>query len=189
MAHQRAKSKGGRAESHVRLYRHELECPAYRSLSTEARALLVEMRALFDGRENRMYMSVREAMRRLDVGRCKAERAFDELIDRGWVRIIERGSFNRKVRHATVFALESEPLEDNDGAVAPKSYMSWTPPAQKNTVLTTSTDGVDHQHRGSEKSSPNTPHGVDHRHRKAGIRPSHGADHQHTDSLPGGASS
>ncbi len=32
---------------HVRLYAWELDCPAYRTLSPEARALLVELRALY----------------------------------------------------------------------------------------------------------------------------------------------
>lgn len=117
--------RGRRGEAHVRLYRHELESPAYRSLDPVSRALLVELRALYDGGANRIYMSIREAMHRLGVGRKRAELALAELLDRGFIRIIEKGGFNRKARHATVYVLTNEPLEDRDGATAPKDFMRW----------------------------------------------------------------
>lgn len=120
-------ARARRAEAHVRLYAHELECAAYRSLSPVSRALLVEMRSLYDGRDNRIYMSIREAMQRLGVGRRQVERALAELIGHGWIRVIKDGSFDYKIRHATEYALENQPLNDCDGAVAPKSYMRWTP--------------------------------------------------------------
>ncbi|HSH28353.1 MAG TPA: hypothetical protein VK971_00475 [Thiohalobacter sp.] len=141
------KRRTRRAEAHVRLYRHELECPAYRTLSLSGRALLIEFRALFNGRENRIYMSVREVMRRLGVGQRVAERALAELLDRGWIRLIEAGSFNRKVRHASVYALESEPMDDAETAIAPKTYMHWRPPSQKNTVASMHTDGSQNEYR------------------------------------------
>ena len=128
---QARKRKPSLGESHVRLYRHELESPAYRSLAPVSRALLVEFRGLFTGKENCVYMSLREAMRRLGVGRRQAENAIDELLDRGFIILIERGGFTRKTRHATTFALTNEPLEDKDGAVAPKNFMRWTPPEKK----------------------------------------------------------
>ncbi|WP_254276862.1 hypothetical protein [Halomonas sp. 3H] len=117
--------KGRRAEAHVRLYRHELESPAYRSLGPASRALLVEFRALFDGGSNRIHMSIREAMSRLGVGRKLAEQALAELLDRGFICIIEKGGFNRKTRHATVYALTNEPLDNRDGATATKDFMRW----------------------------------------------------------------
>lgn len=112
-----------RGEAHVRIYAHEMRTDAWRTLSPAARALLVEMRGLYDGRSNRVHMSIRQAMSRLGVGRWAAEHAISELVERGWIRLIERGTFARKVRHASVYALQSEPLEDRDGAVAPKDYM------------------------------------------------------------------
>lgn len=177
-----SRRRKSRHEPHVRLYRHELECEAYRSLSTDARALLVEMRALYNGTENRIHMSVREAKRRLGVGRWRAQNAIEELLDRGFIRLIESGNFNRKVRHATVYALTNEPLENHDGAVAPKDFMRW----EKSTVLVTSTNGVNHQHRGQSTPARNHPHGVNHQHRKDPKSPPHGASHQHTDTLPPG---
>ncbi|UEX78621.1 hypothetical protein [Sediminicurvatus halobius] len=176
-------SKKRRAEAHVRLYRHELECEAYRSLSTDARALLVEFRALYDGRENRVHMSIREAMRRLGVGRWRAEKALYELSDRGFIRLMEPGGFSRKVRHATVYALTNEPLEDRDGATAPKDFMRWH---QKSTVLVASTDGVSDQHREHSEKPQKAPHGVGDQHRNGPKPETHGVGDQHTDRLPGG---
>jgi hypothetical protein len=145
-------------EAHVRVYSHEMRTEAWQTMSPTAKALLVEMRALYNGKGNRVFMSVREMRRRLGVGQLKAEKARGELLERGWIRVIEEGSFSRKVRHATVYALEHEPLEDRDGAVAPKSYMRWS---QKNTVLVVSTDGTDSEYRGTChrrcKNDPLTP--------------------------------
>jgi len=91
-----------RDESHVRLYRHELESAAYRSLSTDARALLVEFRALFSGRENRLFMSVREAARRIGVSEKTGHKALRALLDRGFIRCVEQGGLTRKVKHASI---------------------------------------------------------------------------------------
>lgn len=119
----RRKSKG--FESHVRLYAHEMQCSAWQTLDPDARSLLIEIRALYDGGENHIFLSVREAMRRLNIGQRRVQKAFESLLMRGWIREIEKGAFRGK--RATVYALENEPLEDRDGAVAPKSYMRWQP--------------------------------------------------------------
>lgn len=146
-----------RDEAHVRLYRHELECPAYRSLSTDARALLVEFRALFSGRENRLFMSVREAARRIGVSQRPAQRALGELLDRGFIRCVEQGGFSCKTKHATVYALECQP--DNplaEGATAPKTFMRWKP-AEEITVAEMTTDGSRFDYRGPKKALKNAP--------------------------------
>lgn len=119
-------------DAHVRLYGWEMQCPAYRTLSVAARALLVEFRALFDVRsgDNRVFLSVREMMRRLNLGQRAAQRARDELCERGWVSIVEPGGFSRKTRHATVYALENEPPIAGNGSLARKTYARWQPPAE-----------------------------------------------------------
>ena len=49
-------------------------------------------------------------------------------MERGWIIQIERGSFSRKSRKASVYALGSEPLDPSkDGATAPKAFMRWKP--------------------------------------------------------------
>lgn len=55
---------------HVRFYQWELKSPAYRSLSLGARALLIELKSLYNGSNNGdLFLSVREAARRLNCGK------------------------------------------------------------------------------------------------------------------------
>lgn len=185
----RRRSNVRRWEPHVRLYRHELESAAYRSLSTDARALLIEMRALYTGRENRIHMSVREAMRRIGgVGQRRATGALHELIDRGFVRQIEQGSFNRKVRHASVFCLTDVPLDERDGAVPPKDFMRWHPPAQKNTVADSATDGSQFSYRDTPNDPDKRVRGSRNDYRQSPKSPLNGSQCGYTDKLPGKAS-
>lgn len=172
-----------RHEPHVRLYRHELECEAYRSLTPEARALLIELRAFYSGKENRVYMSVREMMNRLGIGRRRSENARDELIDRGFIYVLTQGSFSRKGKHATEYALANEPLENTKGAVAPKDFMRWR---QKNTVYAVNTDGVHSEHRGQGTNARNPALGVHSEHREGQTDHTHGVHSEHTDMLPSG---
>lgn len=170
-----------RAECHVRIYRHELESVAYRSLSCEGRALLVEFRALFSGQENRIFMSAREAQRRLGVGRHLAEKALAELLDRGFIKLTQKGSFHRKVSHASEYALTNEPLTDRPGDVPTKDYMRWQPPGKKITVLPISNIGAAQQHRGPSELPLKPLHGVDQQHRQPHFGHSLGAAEPHTD--------
>ena len=114
---------------HARLYDWELQCAAYRSLGCQARCLLTELKALFNGRNNgQIAMSVREAMRRLGTGRKLAEKALAELQDRGFIKATVKGSFHCKARHATLWRLAEF---DCDGQPASKEFMRWSPPAEK----------------------------------------------------------
>lgn len=123
----RLKLKGRAAgESHVRLYRHELQSPAWRTLSPNGRALLVELRSLYpysDG--NVVFLSVRQAMARLNIGQRPAQAAFAELRERGWITVHEPGGFSRKNPHATSYRLENEPPSESPGALPTKRFMRW----------------------------------------------------------------
>ena len=119
--------KRKQGEAHVRLYRHELQSAAYRSLSCDARALLTEFRALYTGKENRVYMSVREAMNRTGLSQRPAQRAIADLLDRGFIRLLEKGSFHCKAGPASLYQLTSEPPNNRDGSVPSKDFMRWQP--------------------------------------------------------------
>lgn len=120
----RKKPKG---EAHVRLYRHELMAAAWVTLDPDARALLVELRALYQpSQANVVFLSVREAMARLGIGQRRTQAAFAALLERGWIRVDTPGAFTRKVRHATSYRLENE-ADASPGAVASKTYMRWQP--------------------------------------------------------------
>lgn len=181
--------KGRKAEAHVRLYRHELESPAYRSLNTDARALLVELRALYRGGENRVFMSRREIEKRLGIGRWRAEQARDALLDRGFIRLLEQGSFQRKVRHAPVYALTNEPdTPDRDGAVPRNDYMRWPSSEKNSSGLLANRVGAGDRPRPHSPKLKNVRHGAAEQPRKARLDAGHGAGDQPTDKLPGSTS-
>lgn len=129
-------------EAHVRLYRHELDCPAYRTLGPAARALLVELRALFDAKrgDNHVFLGVRGMMERCNLSQRAAVRARNELVERGWIAVVESGAFQRKVKHATVYALQNEPPNSGNGSTPSKAFMRWQPQEQKNSVCKSTTD-------------------------------------------------
>lgn len=82
----------------ARLDHRLLNSPAYRSLSTAARALLVELTMLENGVNNgSLYLGVRDAAGRLGMSDLTAVRsAFDELQQLGFVEMTEDATFHVK---------------------------------------------------------------------------------------------
>lgn len=116
-----------RGESHVRVYAHEMRTPAWQTLSVDDKALLVELRALFrPSAGNVVFMSYREAMKRLHIGQRRVQKAFAQLIERGWISVDTPGGFNRKTRHATSYRLENEPT-GAPNYTPRKAYLQWKP--------------------------------------------------------------
>jgi len=124
---------------HVRLYAWELECQAYRTLDPVARALLIELRALYRpsaGAE--VFLSVREAMQRIGVTQRPVQSAFKALLERGWIEEAKAGSFDQKTGtgRARSFLLTNIGPAGDD-VDAKRTYMRWKPYASecpKNTV-------------------------------------------------------
>src|SRR5918993_571309 len=75
-AHVEASRRNKRLDApHVRLYRWMLDCPAYLSLSCQARAVLLEIARSHDGTNNgRLGLSVRRASERCNIARGTAQR-------------------------------------------------------------------------------------------------------------------
>ena len=122
------KRKGPATEAHVRIYAHETRCLAWKTLDPDAKALLIELRSLYQpSQANIVFLSVRQAMSRLNIGQRRVQNAFQALLLRGWITIHEPGGFTRKTRHATSYQLQNEPGA-SPGAIAPKTYMRWQPP-------------------------------------------------------------
>lgn len=116
-------------DPHVRIYKFEMELDAWSTLSVDSRALLIELRALYHPRNNNIvFLSVREAMRRLNIGQRRVQAAFKELIDKGWISIHQVGSFHFKHRHATSFALEN--YASAPGKEPRKLYARWKSPSK-----------------------------------------------------------
>lgn len=127
MAKRKLKRNGrsGGESRHVRLYHWLLTSPAWKSLGAVSRALYVELSGLYAGTNNGdLFLSVRDAGKRLNIDKNTAGRAFKELEDRGFIRPRQKGSFDWKARHATSWVLTEHPVGD---ALATKEFMKWRP--------------------------------------------------------------
>ena len=121
------RSKG--VERHVRLHYWVLQCQAYRSLRPTARALLVELYALFNNFNNgQLFLSVREAATKLNVSPNTAMKAFAELVGHGFIKPHVKGAFTLKERHATSWILTEF---SHANQLPEKTFMRWPAQIQK----------------------------------------------------------
>ncbi|MGH8037521.1 MAG: hypothetical protein ACREPD_07240 [Stenotrophomonas sp.] len=130
---------------HVRLYAWELECQAFRTLDPVARALLIELRALYRpsaGAE--VFLSVREAMQRTGVTQRPVQSAFKALLERGWIEEAKAGSFDQKTGtgRARSFLLTNIGPAGDD-VDAKRTYMRWKPYATECQKITVAPDATD----------------------------------------------
>lgn len=93
-----AKGRNDLTDRFVRLPHRLLKSAAYRSLSLSARSLLVDLIMLDSGDNNgSLYLSIRDASDRLGLSdHHSVSAAFDELIDRGFVRCTKEAHFSVK---------------------------------------------------------------------------------------------
>jgi len=124
VAKRRSKAHG---DAHVRLYWYEQNCLAWQTMTPDARALLFELRSLYrPSYGNVVFLSIREAMARLNIGQRRVQRGFSDLIERGWITVETPGGFQQKTRHATSYRLTSE-ATCAPGASPGKAYLRWRP--------------------------------------------------------------
>ena len=116
-----------------------LNSSAYRSLNPTARAVLVELYRRHNGSNNGdIPLSVREAAEAVNVTKDTANKALWDIVDRGFARIMEKGAFKLKARHATTWWLTEF---DGEGKMGTRDFMYWQPPPKiQNTVPTNRTD-------------------------------------------------
>lgn len=91
-----AKPTHGRQEapesSYAWLYLWEMENPAWRALNVVERVLLIHLRALHrPGNDDRVSLSVEEAVCKLGVSTKRIQNAFRVLDARGWVKEVPGG--------------------------------------------------------------------------------------------------
>lgn len=138
-------------ERHVRLHHWLLGSPAYRQLSVGGRALLVELYDLHNGMNNgELFLSVREAGARLNVGKDTAGRYFRELEAKGFIRPRTKGSFDYKARHATCWVLTEFSYA---GQLPTKDFMKWRPAEKQKPVPKIRTDGPQNRDRTGRKNA------------------------------------
>ena len=140
----RKTDKTGRSKDagaqHWYLYAWFVNCAAWRSLSPDSRALYLEIRCRYNGRNNgRIPMSHREAETLINRSNKPVAAAFVELQDKGFIRAITKGSFDWKVNHeageagrSTRWLITEEKADYPVPSIVPgKDFMKWRPPENK----------------------------------------------------------
>jgi hypothetical protein len=126
-----AKGRSTGGSQHIRLYLFEMQTAAFRSLSVGARALLLELKAFYNGNNNgALFLSAREAAKRLNIGKNKAGLLFCELQERGFIRAKEKGAFNIKATRGGGAATTWVLTEFAHGTALPtRDFQHWKPAA------------------------------------------------------------
>ena len=148
-------SRRARGAKHVRLYQHMLKTQAWLSLSCQAKCLLIELLAFYNGTNNgELYMSVRKAATLLRTGTKQASAALRELQEKGFIRATRKGSMTRRgeERLATCWRL-TEYDDDLTGRQPTKEFMTWRPGEKNSTVVSENTHRSPREH-GSPDLDP-----------------------------------
>lgn len=144
MTNRRAYHNGRRGKDrYVRLPEYLLASAAWQSLDGNSRALYVEIARRYRGpssNNGKIPYSVREAAKALHVGHSTAQRCFEKLQDRGFIKIGKRSGFSVKGRVATEWLL-TEFSDDTTATLSPptKDFMRWSEPDTSDDRPTTET--------------------------------------------------
>jgi hypothetical protein len=116
--------KRATTERYVRLTHRMMQTQAWRSLDCVARAIYLELAALYHGTNNgSIGLSARQAAEAVHVSKDTAARAMVVLQDRGFIVATAKGRFDR-LRHATRWRL-TEFKCDLTGQPASRDFESW----------------------------------------------------------------
>lgn len=120
----------------VRLDYRILNSNAYRSLSPNARSLLVELVMLYNGENNgSLYLSVRDAAHRMGVADLTAaSRAFDDLVALGFLELAIEAHFTVKACETSRARCWRLTWEAGPGRKAPSSEFMEREPAPQSTA-------------------------------------------------------
>jgi hypothetical protein len=126
-------SKKDKGPRHVRICHYMMATPAWKSLGAIPRAIYLDMASRYAGHgsnNGRIVYSVRCAADELSIGKSTADRALDDLQDRGFIVAMKKGAFSLKQRHASEWRLTEFP-SDVSKDLATKDFMTWTPDKSK----------------------------------------------------------
>lgn len=104
-----AKHKGRKGPNFVMLRHDMMESPAWLSLSLKARCIWLEVMHRYNGSNNGdIPLSCREVCERLNVSKASATRGFDELINKGFLRVAQQSSFTMKTKTSRRWSVTHE---------------------------------------------------------------------------------
>lgn len=108
----------------VQLFHWMLNCPAWHDLKPVDRALYVEVRKRYNGFNNgQIGLGCREAGEALNVSPSTASRAFQRLIEHGFIEVAKASTFNQK-KLAQEWLL-TDTRSDTDGKPPSRAFMRW----------------------------------------------------------------
>ena len=127
----------------VQLFHWEMDNPAYRGLSGNARTIYTEIKRRYNGSNNGFIVySVRQGADELKIGKTTAAKAFTQLQIHGFIVAEQRGAFHWKIdasgerhRPASEWRLTTYPSDRARGIESrypTKDFMRW--PEIQNTV-------------------------------------------------------
>ncbi|MBL4802232.1 MAG: hypothetical protein JKY45_10085 [Emcibacter sp.] len=132
MAKVNSQGRSKNTDSFVALPRYLIKSVAYIALTPTAKALYTQFLYKFTGNNNgEIFMSVRMAAKLIPCSNNTAHKALLDLVDKGFIKAKQKGSFSYKQRHATEWIIT---LHNYSGNKATKEFMKWQP-KEKNTVL------------------------------------------------------
>lgn len=123
----RHKRKGG--PPFVQVHHWIMGTAAWRDLDPVARALYFELKLFYNGTNNgTIGLSVRQAGEVLGMSSATASRAFQRLIDHGFIVATTKGipGTGSGYHHATEWLL-TEAYDDRNGRSARKDFTAWRP--------------------------------------------------------------
>ena len=110
----------------IQLFRYMLDSPAYVSLSTVARAVLIEVNRGYNGSNNgRIVLSERVLAERLTCHRHTIRRALHELVRKGFIEPRIKGAYSVKFRRATEWRLNDRRC-DATGELQSQAFLKWS---------------------------------------------------------------
>jgi hypothetical protein len=132
MARRKRRRSGNYHDRFIALPHYMLRAPVWKTLPSDAKALLIEVWMRHNGMNNgEISFSVREA-EEIGISRSVAARMFAVLIERGFLVITRDSAFSVKTKHARLWRLTMEPYRGEPGT---KNFMrEIVPPSVKQTV-------------------------------------------------------
>jgi DNA-binding Lrp family transcriptional regulator len=127
---------------HLRLYFSVMESEAYRHLSGNALKVLLALVRLDNGTRNgNIAFSARRAADDTGLSARTCWAALKELQDKGFIRCTQKGSFSRKVQHASLWRYTW--VAWPEGKIGPtRDFEKWRPEGKTRMQKLSSTDAI-----------------------------------------------
>lgn len=146
---------------HIRVYHDMTGTLAWEHLSGNAIKVLLHLVRFDNGELNgKLFYSDRTAAEGTGLSRNTCRRALAELVEKGFLAVVEKGHFDRKVRHATVYRYTWQAAP---GVCGPThDYRKWRPDDGKARVQNLNGTGaksatdVETSSRSGAKSAPDS---------------------------------